>query len=65
MAETRLVGGPCDGEMADVEAGQVEVVQDGCTYRHQERDGFYVYVEGEKAAKAARKPSRTRLGAED
>ena len=60
MSETRLVGGPMDGETVDVEAGQVEVEKDGCTYRHQEATGFYCYVEGEKESRPLRRPNRTK-----
>lgn len=55
MIEVTLIGGPMDGETAEVEAGQVEVTKDGCLYRHREHDGFYCYVSGEKASKPARR----------
>lgn len=51
MIEVALVGGPMDGENVDVEVRQAEVTKDGCTYRYCEATGFYVYDEGEKAAK--------------
>lgn len=58
MAEVTLTGGPMDGETADVEAGQIEVVKDGCTYRHREHDGLYCYSEGEPRRGASVMPPR-------
>lgn len=58
MTEVTLSGGPLDGKTAEVETGQVEVVKDGCIYRHRECDGmyaFYVAVEGEKPSKPLRR----------
>lgn len=60
MAETRLDGGPCDGETVEIGVGQVEVVQDGCTYRHRACDGFYVYVEGEKTSASKRRAGKAK-----
>ena len=61
MSEVTLVGGPMDGDTVEVKAGQVDVLKDGCTYRHQEATGFYCYSEGEKESKPLRRPNRTKL----
>lgn len=54
MTEVTLSGGPLNGATVDVEAGQMEVEKDGCTYMHCEATGFYAYVGGEKASKPSR-----------
>ena len=47
MAEITLTGGPKDGVTVDVDAGQVEVLEGGCVYRHCGKTGCYIYWGGE------------------
>ena len=47
MSKIVLTGGPKDGVAVEVDAGQVEVMEGGCVYRHCGKTGCYIYWGGE------------------